>query len=81
MFIPDPDFFPSRIQNQGGGKKINQLSFFFGCKLFNFFNRYRKRFESMDTEFKYFKPKKLLLSSQKDELDPRSGKNFSRIQG
>jgi hypothetical protein len=34
---------------------------------------YRQRFKSIDTEFKYFKPKKLLPSSQKYGLDPGSG--------
>ncbi len=39
--------------------------------------------KSVDTEFKYFEPKKLLLSSQKYGLDPGSWKTYPRspVQG
>jgi hypothetical protein len=58
MFIPDPDFFPvpildlrSRIQpKKEVAINFKKLNYFF-------FNRYRKRFESIYTELSIFNPK------------------------
>jgi hypothetical protein len=72
MFISDPDFFHPgfRLQRENvEGEKIkefppnlfykhNQAAIYsHNCKISNFFNRYRKRFESIDKAFKNFKPK------------------------
>jgi hypothetical protein len=79
MFIPDPDFYPSRIQqqNQKRRKKI-----FFCPTIFlsfiivnNFIEQVKNTLLSKHQELKYVLPKNLLLSYQKYGFriqDPRS---------
>jgi hypothetical protein len=56
--IRDPQKILYRILDPGPGVKNYRIPF-------NFFNRYRKRFESIDKEFfMCFNRKKLLLNSQ-----------------
>jgi hypothetical protein len=72
MFIPDPDFFPSQIQEpKTGGEKIYlSLSFFKAInekklEIILFLYSYIKKFEPIDKELKHFLRKKFLRSSQK----------------
>jgi hypothetical protein len=63
--------------------KMNRIAKI-GWKLFNFLNRYRKRLESTDTEFKYFLTQKIVtkaLTNMGLARDLGSGKNLSRILG
>ncbi len=90
MFIPDPDFFPSRIldlaspiqQHQKIGKRNKKLLSYIFCsykflrKIENYFifEHVQKKIESVDNELK-----KILLSCQKYGLgtrDPGIGKKL-----
>jgi hypothetical protein len=87
MFIPDPDFYPSRIPDpktatkERGEKKIFIKHFFVAtnlkkCKIILFLNCSRKKFGPNFKELRNFLPKKLSHSSQKYEFgirDTRSG--------
>jgi lantibiotic modifying enzyme len=60
MFIPDPDFFPSRIPDPTTiTKKSGEQTYFFVAIIFTklkttrFFNRYRTLFEQIDKELKF----------------------------
>jgi hypothetical protein len=46
-------------------------------KMIKFFNKYRKRFESNDKDFKYFIPNILLTPSELCGLDPGSQKSIA----
>jgi hypothetical protein len=73
--VTDRDVYPesgSRIKlNKRGGHKFNKI-----VNYLIFWTGMKKDL----SQFKYFKPKKLLLSSQKYGLVPGSAKNLSRIQ-
>ncbi len=85
MFIPDPDFYPSRIQDLGSqiqkqlqkrGVKKNVKHFFCStnctkCKKKLFLNCSRKKFGPNFKELWNFLPKKLSLISQKYEFGIR----------
>jgi len=60
LFIPDPT-----TTRRGGENKLVVVPFlvvinFTKLKVISFLNRRRKRFESIDKKFKYFKPKNLV---------------------
>ncbi len=69
MFIQDPDFCPSRIQQPQQKireKTIFDLTLFCDTnftklKIILFLNRYREKLEQIDKELQYFFPKKLSL--------------------
>ncbi len=74
MFIPDPDFYSSRIQKhlkmRGLTKKFVVITFLKpqisqNCKLFYFWNAEEKKFGPIFKELENCLPKKLSLSSQK----------------
>jgi hypothetical protein len=77
------DCFPARIPDPTTtkrGKKLSRCVTFFVAlnlkklKMIPFFNRYRKRFESNDKDFKYFNPQNLLKFPELYGLDPGSQK-------
>jgi hypothetical protein len=94
MFIPDPDFYPSRIPDpktatkERGKKKICYTFFcshkFHKIEYYFIFEMLKKKIWPIFKELLKFLPKKFSLCSQKYGFgirDPGSGKNLSRIQG
>jgi hypothetical protein len=92
MFIPDPDFYPSRIQKQqqkrGVEKKFFILLFcshkFDKIEYYFIFEMLKKKIWNNFQRIVKDLPKKFSLSSQLYGFrirDPVSGKNISRIQG
>jgi hypothetical protein len=84
MFIPDPDFYPSRVSDPGSKnsyrrvvrKKIVVKHFFVAtkytkCKIILFLNCARKKCGPNFKELRNFLPKKLSLSFQKYEFGIR----------
>jgi hypothetical protein len=87
MFIPDPDFYPSRIPDLGSriqkrgrkerGEKKSFVKHFFvatnftKCKIILFLNCSRKKFGPNFKELWNFLPQKLSISSQKYEFGIR----------
>jgi hypothetical protein len=71
FWIPDPDFYPSRIPDPKTGRKERGEKHFFvatnftKCKIILFLNCSRKKFGPNFKELWNFLPKKLSLSSQK----------------
>jgi hypothetical protein len=92
VFIPDPDFYPSRIQKQQqkrGVKKIVVITFFVSINFTNLkiiliLKMLKKKFGLIFKYYRTFYPKKLSLSSKKYGFgirDPEKTYSRSRIQG
>ncbi len=93
MFIPDPDFYPSRIPDTGSknsnkreGRKKFVIKLFLKSQIsqnwifFIFLKCWRKKFGPIFKEFLKFLPKIIFYYTLKWVWDPGSGKNLFRIQ-